>query len=138
MFEAHAKFLREHKDLGVRVEGNCDERGSREYNLALAAPRGLDQARHDPAGGSFKTDRNRQLRRGEAQGRSAERGSLAKPPYRYRLRWHRFAAIASVSAAAGEDGVRVALPYWVRNRSRRPAWLRAGNSPAHRTGVSSS
>jgi len=37
--EAHAKFLREHKDLRVRVEGNCDERGSREYNLALGQRR---------------------------------------------------------------------------------------------------
>src|SRR5262245_26642373 len=26
--EAHAKFLVDHKDLKVRVEGNCDERGS--------------------------------------------------------------------------------------------------------------
>jgi peptidoglycan-associated lipoprotein len=37
--EAHAKFLREHKELRVRVEGNCDERGSREYNLALGQRR---------------------------------------------------------------------------------------------------
>ena len=39
MVEAHAKFLREHKDMRVRVEGNCDERGSREYNLALGQRR---------------------------------------------------------------------------------------------------
>jgi peptidoglycan-associated lipoprotein len=39
LVEAHAKFLREHKDLRVRVEGNCDERGSREYNLALGQRR---------------------------------------------------------------------------------------------------
>jgi peptidoglycan-associated lipoprotein len=39
MVEAHAKFLLEHKDLKVRVEGNCDERGSREYNLALGQRR---------------------------------------------------------------------------------------------------
>ena len=39
MVEAHAKFLREHKDIRVRVEGNCDERGSREYNLALGQRR---------------------------------------------------------------------------------------------------
>jgi peptidoglycan-associated lipoprotein len=37
--EAHAKFLLEHKELKVRVEGNCDERGSREYNLALGQRR---------------------------------------------------------------------------------------------------
>ena len=39
MVEAHAKFLVEHKELRVRVEGNCDERGSREYNLALGQRR---------------------------------------------------------------------------------------------------
>ena len=39
MVEAHAKFLHEHKELRVRVEGNCDERGSREYNLALGQRR---------------------------------------------------------------------------------------------------
>jgi peptidoglycan-associated lipoprotein len=37
--EAHAKFLLEHKNMKVRVEGNCDERGSREYNLALGQRR---------------------------------------------------------------------------------------------------
>lgn len=39
MVEAHAKFLLEHKDVKLRVEGNCDERGSREYNLALGQRR---------------------------------------------------------------------------------------------------
>ncbi len=37
--EAHAKFLLEHKNMKMRVEGNCDERGSREYNLALGQRR---------------------------------------------------------------------------------------------------
>jgi peptidoglycan-associated lipoprotein len=37
--EAHGKFLLENKDFKVRVEGNCDERGSREYNLALGQRR---------------------------------------------------------------------------------------------------
>jgi peptidoglycan-associated lipoprotein len=37
--EAHGKFLVEHKELRVRIEGNCDERGSREYNLALGQRR---------------------------------------------------------------------------------------------------
>ena len=39
LIEAHAKFLMEHKDFKVRIEGNCDERGSREYNLALGQRR---------------------------------------------------------------------------------------------------
>jgi peptidoglycan-associated lipoprotein len=39
LVEAHGKFLLQNKDLKVRVEGNCDERGSREYNLALGQRR---------------------------------------------------------------------------------------------------
>ena len=36
---AHAKYLGDHSDRKVRVEGNADERGSNEYNLALAQRR---------------------------------------------------------------------------------------------------
>jgi peptidoglycan-associated lipoprotein len=36
---AHAKYLSEHPDRKVRVEGNADERGSNEYNLALGQRR---------------------------------------------------------------------------------------------------
>ena len=36
---AHAKYLSEHADRKVRVEGNADERGSNEYNLALGQRR---------------------------------------------------------------------------------------------------
>ncbi len=39
VIEAHAKFLLDHPDLKIRVEGNCDDRGSREYNLALGQRR---------------------------------------------------------------------------------------------------
>ncbi|MHB9101682.1 MAG: peptidoglycan-associated lipoprotein Pal [Sulfuricella sp.] len=35
MVEAHAKYLTSHKDAKVAVQGNTDERGSREYNIAL-------------------------------------------------------------------------------------------------------
>ena len=37
--QAHAKYLSEHPDRKVRLEGNCDERGSNEYNLALGQRR---------------------------------------------------------------------------------------------------
>jgi peptidoglycan-associated lipoprotein len=37
--EAHAKYLSEHANRKVRLEGNCDERGSDEYNLALGQRR---------------------------------------------------------------------------------------------------
>ena len=39
IIEAHANFLLQHPDIKVRVEGNCDDRGSREYNLALGQRR---------------------------------------------------------------------------------------------------
>lgn len=39
IIEAHAKFLVQHPDLKVVVQGNCDDRGSREYNLALGQRR---------------------------------------------------------------------------------------------------
>ncbi|MCL4469849.1 MAG: peptidoglycan-associated lipoprotein Pal [Sulfuricella sp.] len=35
MVEAHAKYLASHKAAKVAVQGNTDERGSREYNIAL-------------------------------------------------------------------------------------------------------
>lgn len=36
---AHARYLAQHASAKVRVEGNTDERGSREYNLALGQRR---------------------------------------------------------------------------------------------------
>ena len=35
MVEAHSKYLTSHKDAKVAVQGNTDESGSREYNIAL-------------------------------------------------------------------------------------------------------
>jgi len=35
MVEAHSKYLTGNKGAKVAVQGNCDERGSREYNIAL-------------------------------------------------------------------------------------------------------
>jgi peptidoglycan-associated lipoprotein len=37
--QAHAQYLSEHPNIKVRLEGNCDERGSTEYNLALGQRR---------------------------------------------------------------------------------------------------
>ncbi|MCG5541325.1 MULTISPECIES: peptidoglycan-associated lipoprotein Pal [unclassified Halorhodospira] len=39
VLEAHAEFLREHPDERMTIEGHTDERGSREYNLALGERR---------------------------------------------------------------------------------------------------
>jgi peptidoglycan-associated lipoprotein len=35
LVEAHSKYLTGHKDVKVTVQGNTDERGSSEYNIAL-------------------------------------------------------------------------------------------------------
>jgi len=37
--QAYAVWLNNNTDVNVTVEGNCDERGSREYNLALGEER---------------------------------------------------------------------------------------------------
>jgi peptidoglycan-associated lipoprotein len=39
MVEAHARYLRENRSARMLVQGNADERGSREYNLALGQRR---------------------------------------------------------------------------------------------------
>jgi peptidoglycan-associated lipoprotein len=39
LVEAHARYLRDNPSARVTVEGNCDERGSREYNVALGQRR---------------------------------------------------------------------------------------------------
>jgi peptidoglycan-associated lipoprotein len=39
LIEAHAKYLSSHSTAKVRLEGNADERGGREYNLALGQKR---------------------------------------------------------------------------------------------------
>jgi peptidoglycan-associated lipoprotein len=39
LVEAHAKYLKEHGDAKMTLQGNCDERGSREYNIGLGQRR---------------------------------------------------------------------------------------------------
>ena len=39
LVEAHAKYLTQHPDAHVMLQGNADDRGSREYNLALGQRR---------------------------------------------------------------------------------------------------
>jgi peptidoglycan-associated lipoprotein len=41
----HGKYLNPHPDLHIRIEGNADERGSAEYNLALGQKRAEAVAR---------------------------------------------------------------------------------------------
>jgi peptidoglycan-associated lipoprotein len=42
----HAAWLKAHPDYVVRIEGNCDERGSVEYNLALGERRALSAMKY--------------------------------------------------------------------------------------------
>jgi peptidoglycan-associated lipoprotein len=51
LVEANARYLRDHPDAKVRIEGNADERGSAEYNLALGQRRAEVVARALKAGG---------------------------------------------------------------------------------------
>ena len=39
LVQAHSRYLSDKRDSRIRIEGNCDERGSREYNLALGQRR---------------------------------------------------------------------------------------------------
>ncbi|ADI30191.1 peptidoglycan-associated lipoprotein Pal [Methylotenera versatilis] len=41
LLEAHAKYLLSHPEKSIRIEGNADDRGSREYNLALGQKRAV-------------------------------------------------------------------------------------------------
>jgi len=39
LIQAHARYMNDKRDSHIRIEGNTDERGSREYNLALGQRR---------------------------------------------------------------------------------------------------
>ena len=39
LVQAHSRYMGDKSDSKIRIEGNCDERGSREYNLALGQRR---------------------------------------------------------------------------------------------------
>lgn len=41
LVEAHAKYLINHPEASIRIEGNADDRGSREYNLSLGQKRAV-------------------------------------------------------------------------------------------------
>jgi len=39
LVEAHAQYLKQNPSARITIEGNCDDRGSREYNVALGQRR---------------------------------------------------------------------------------------------------
>ncbi len=64
---AHAKYLSDNRGRKIVIQGNTDERGSREYNLALGQKRAdAVQAADAGARRAGGADRDRELRRGEA------------------------------------------------------------------------
>lgn len=70
LVQAHAKYLGEHPDTNVRLEGNCDERGSNEYNLALGQRR-ADGVRKMLTLGGAKASQIKTVSYGEEKPRAA-------------------------------------------------------------------
>jgi peptidoglycan-associated lipoprotein len=44
--EANADYIKSRPELKIRIEGNCDPRGTREYNLALGERRALSAKKY--------------------------------------------------------------------------------------------
>lgn len=42
----NAEFLKEQESVNIRIEGNCDPKGTREYNLALGEKRALSAKKY--------------------------------------------------------------------------------------------
>jgi len=69
--EAHAKYLAAHPGRKVRLEGNCDERGSNEYNLGLGQRR-ADGVNKMLALGGARADQMESVSYGEEKPRCAD------------------------------------------------------------------
>lgn len=44
--KVNADYLKDEQDVKIRIEGNCDPRGTREYNLALGEKRALSAKKY--------------------------------------------------------------------------------------------
>ncbi|HEU0220249.1 MAG TPA: peptidoglycan-associated lipoprotein Pal [Gallionella sp.] len=71
LVQAHAKYLAEHPNRKVRLEGNCDERGSNEYNLGLGQRR-ADGVNKMLALGGAKADQLESVSYGEEKPRCTD------------------------------------------------------------------
>ncbi len=71
LVQAHAKYLSEHPNRKVRLEGNCDERGSNEYNLGLGQRR-ADGVNKMLAAGGAKADQLESVSYGEEKPRCSD------------------------------------------------------------------
>ena len=61
-----ARWLKEHEDVKVLIEGHCDERGTNEYNMALGEQRAL-AARRYMVGLGIEANRLNTISYGEEQ-----------------------------------------------------------------------
>ena len=77
--QAHAGYLASHAATRVTLEGHTDERGTREYNLALRRPARPDGAAvHAGRGGARRSVGDLELRRGKARRRRSRRGEAGR------------------------------------------------------------
>jgi len=44
--EVNAEFVKSHPDMAIKIEGNCDPRGTNEYNMALGERRALSAKKY--------------------------------------------------------------------------------------------
>jgi peptidoglycan-associated lipoprotein len=86
-------ILAKHRDLKVRIEGNCDERGSEQYNLALGQRRAESAKRYLVSLGaresqlnaiSFGAEKPRAHGHDEEAWRQNRRSDLSAMPAGYR------------------------------------------------------
>ena len=102
VLDAQAAWLKRYPAVQVRIEGNCDERGTREYNLALGARRanavrdypGRPRRRRRP-------HRHRLLRQGKADRPRRRRRGRGQEPQRPH-RPHRGARANSAASSAAK------------------------------------
>ncbi|MDD2915291.1 MAG: peptidoglycan-associated lipoprotein Pal [Gallionella sp.] len=74
--QAHAKYLSGHANRKVRLEGNCDERGSNEYNLALGQRRADGVKKMLELGGA-KTSQTESVSYGEEKPKASAHNEAA-------------------------------------------------------------
>ena len=84
ILQRQADWLRRYPNVTVTIEGHCDERGTREYNLALGerrakAAKNVLVALGNPGVANFDD----QLRQGAPDRRRLERGGLGAKPRRH-------------------------------------------------------
>ena len=78
-----AEWLRRYPNVTVTIEGHCDERGTREYNLALGERRAQAVKNVLVASGiPASRDLDDQLRQGTSGGRRVERRGVCAEPAR--------------------------------------------------------